>query len=361
MNSPTRFSILAAGLVAASTTWAAGQNNLPQDPQIQFVSSGPRPVELPRSVAQSDLVTSLVTLRTLPSIAGGFPNMNFMGILGPQGFERLITNEALGAVFGWHTPHRSETRRIQPSGVRGVEYSRRPKVVGRGWIGRQPDKEGDEDEGSDHWMIVAVDEPTAKALTEAFLKTFREHAGRAVRESRKQHEKAVAELQKNRDLLAEYQADLREAEDTCRTAGVLNMSLPAIEEAIGKIRHEQRINDIDIAGITARLAALKERLDTTNPELKRALTRLQVESEIELAGKLGRQAPLAKEMRQLDLSHKARTALDKLPDSISSRQRKIKGSEGYMPTRRERLQHLENLAAFEILSNRAVISGILSK
>ncbi len=336
----TCVSIAAVCALLGAPAW--GQTKDQAQGEVEFVTGEPRVVDLPHAARRCEVVGTFETKPVLTDVR-----------------ERRVIDDALGAVFGW------EKGRIV---IGEAEY---PLTGGRAWIERKTVYADDEARARDLWTIAAIDEATAKALTRALFESCAANVQKALDEERGRLERVLAREEQRREAIDKLKSQIKEAEELCGKLTVDKFSSETIAAAIARFDHERRLNEIDIAGLEARLAATKERLEARHgaekqqgkdsAELRgeawRALHRIQVELEIELIGKLARREAVGRELEQLKRGLETRQRIDGFEGKLAVAQRRRSGG-GSESSLRKSIEQLERLADFTVIDNRVVISPI---
>jgi predicted component of type VI protein secretion system len=334
----TCVSIAALCVLCPAVAWAQTED----EPQraVEFVSGEARTLDFDRSRFSAGrfsarLCKVVATFETKPVLLG-VP-------------EAYVTSGALAAVFGREDPE-------NPHNLRTL-------AAGRAWIGRTTVYADDEARAADLWTIAAIDEGTAKAVTQALLQSYAGNMHKTLEEKRAGLEKDLAKSQELQRTIEEWENQIRVNEEACRKLAVDRLGEQMINSAIARFEQERRLNEIDITGVNARLAATKERLEADQgqgdkSELGRALYRIQVELEIELIGKLARKEALAREIQQLEKGREARSKIDELRDKLATARHELALQEKRLSRLQESVQRLECIAAFTVTDNRVVISPI---
>ncbi len=328
---PARVSIAAVCALLAAPAWTQTEDQ-PQR-EVEFVSGEARTVD--RHDYAVRRCTVVATFETKPVLS--------------RVRDHSITRNALGTVFGWEDP-KSPDRSPTLADDRAV-------------VDRKTVYSDDKARAADRWTIAAIDETTAKAVTEALLVSYAMAVRKVVEENRAASERYAKKCTQLQRRVDEYPAQIEANEEVCGRVGVGTFTLGTIDEAIARFDHEHRLNEVDIAGLNARLEATEERLNTAisegNTAMRQALERIQVELQIELIGKLARKAALSRERQQLESARESRAKADKLRDNLAAARKELPKNERMLSVYRSKVQELEQLANFAVTDNRVVISPIL--
>lgn len=161
------------------------------------------------------------------------------------------------------------------------------------------------------WRVLAPNEEIAAIF---IVELVRIHNEVALEEIRKERDEAERELASLTEQIEKYDAQIADLVKARKDLGVFWMGAPQVHEAASELQREMRRGEIDIAGLKAQLDSINSRLEswyaqprdpadrtTVDSEVLRAVLRMQVEVEIELAGKLARQKAIEEEIASLRL------------------------------------------------------------
>lgn len=242
------------------------------------------------------------TLETRPALAEP-PGGRKMNI------RSEIIKSALAGVFGSQRPVRSVT-----TGGRDREADAFYVLKTSAGIERTAVFAGDE-RVADRWTVYAGSDDEAQALVEALLRAFPQVVATELEPARQKLAQASERVEATNRTIADCEQQIQQREQACRDAGVAEMTDDAIDSAIARFNQEQRLNQVDIAGIEASLASAKQR--GGSGELSPTLARIQVELEIQLVGKLARKEALTQELQALQRGRTERRHIRELEKKIA--------------------------------------------
>ncbi len=323
---------------------ATAQTAPSTEPALTFVPGEPRRLELRWDIKQLTSgklkVVALVATRPLLVRVDDYPGQ-------PPKPAETILRDALAAVCNGRI------------------------FVNKGALGRDQDSEVGycidavierhtgvmDEEPADVWTIAAGDEEKARTLVAALLRSYRQNVARELDEARRQVSELASKVEETQRLIADREAQIQLAEEECRQLGVADMTNDAIDSAVARFNQEQRLNQVDIAGIEASLASAKQRTGLPG-ELSQTLARIQVELEIQLVGKLARKDALARELRDLQGGRAARERIRELQSKGSETKNALKFLEGGLALHQKDVEGLEPLKDFTVIDNRVAICPI---
>jgi predicted nucleic acid-binding Zn-ribbon protein len=326
--------------VALASVAGFAQTEPATEPSLTFVRGEARPMEQRwggfMGVGQPKVTA---TFETRPA-------------LGPGGEATLtysqVENRALAEVFGEQTG-------FGPGGLgrdSSATYFR-----GKAGIERMTIFE-DQRPVADLWTIIASSDDEAKALVTAFLRSYGDVVARGIENSRQELPDIAAKIEEKQPAIAECETQIQRAEEECRQVGVADMTDEAIDSAIARFAQEQRLNQVDIAGLEASLASAKQRAGGGG-ELAQTLARIQVELDIQLVGKLARKDALLREVRELQAGRAARAHIHELQKKLADVKKSVSIPESNLSYHEKWIQNLEGLRAhFGVTDNRVTISPV---
>ncbi len=271
----------------------------------------------------------------------------------------IIEKDALEATYG---------RVDLPSGDPAVRYWQTPEVPDT--RGRAHVQRGRAWESADgavaEWQILAEDEATVRKLALAFIQSLHSYLTGRLQEHRDTREadlKEIEELRSRCEELREQVSGLRE--EIC-TANAEGMSPAAIDAAVTRIDLEQRLNHIDIVGIRAGIEAAKARREAmgregmTHADLDAPplLQRIEIELEVQLAGRLARGAALQQELDRLRAAHRAAQKLAEAERDLGKLQGEIQAYEQRVASNPDWIRFYERLGNFQVVDSRVTLCPI---
>ncbi|HQL53132.1 MAG TPA: hypothetical protein PLQ87_00340 [Phycisphaerae bacterium] len=242
------------------------------------------------------------TLETRPALAEP-PDGRKMNI------PREIIKSALASVFGSQRPMGPVT-----TGGRDREADAFYVLKTGAGIERTAVFVGEE-RVADRWTVYAGSDDEAQALVEALLRAFPQVVAAELEPARQKFAQASERVDATNRTIVDCEQQIQQREHACRNAGVAEMTDEAIDGAIARFNQEQRLNQVDIAGIEASLASAKQRGGTG--ELSPTLARIQVELEIQLVGKLARKEALTQELQALQRGRTERRHIRELEKKLA--------------------------------------------
>ena len=353
---PVQFFLTLIAAVGAGT--APAQTSQPAtQPELTFARGEPRAVDSKLQARRGsyderglDQLTVFGILETRPSLsAEALRNM----YVGHTRLLEAVTHRSLVEVFGEPQPGR-ESMLTAPAIARCFR--------GEGLVEYSTREEGGA-AVADVWTIRARDEESARALVQAVLQNLCAVRAELLRERQEVEAKAIAEATQTRHGIVEKENRVQTILEECGRLGIADMTDEAIDSTIARLEQEQRLNQIDIAGIEASLGAVKNRLNgrESSPETSVALARMQVELDINLVGKLARKDAIGKELKQLQTGRSTRAPLRDLQRQIPELKTSLAECERALHRLKETVERLRQVADVEILSPRIELHPILAE
>jgi hypothetical protein len=283
--------------------------------------------------------TVTATLETRPALGGGWQ---------AKRADSDVEKGALTAVFGAQFAY-------GPAGLN--QDSSATYFTGKAGIERTTLFK-DQQAVADLWTIIAGSEDEARALAAALVRSYLDVVDRGLVQARQELPDLVSKVDEKKPVIAECEARIQEAEDECRQLEVGDMTDEAIDSAIARFEQEQRLNQVDIAGLEASLASAKQRAGGDG-NLAQTLARIQVELDIQLVGKLARKDALLREVRDLQAGRAARARIHELQKKVAMAKRSLSIPERNLASHEEWIQELESLKAhFAVTGNRVMLSPL---
>jgi hypothetical protein len=326
--------------LALCSAAAYAQTESTTEPALTYVRGEARALE-ERECGFEDLghPKVMATLETRPALGGVYTGQ------APAVYS-WIPKDALVAVFG--------EQRLFDMGRRGAGHG--ACFEGKGGIEQAPVFQ-DRRPVADIWTVIARNEEEARSLVEALLHSYRENVARDLEKARARAAEFVPKIEEGQRTIADYESQIQQSEEECRRLGVADMTDEAIDSAVARFDQEQRLNQVDIAGLEASLASAKQRAGGGG-ELAQTLARIQVELDIQLVGKLARKDALARELQNLQSGHAARMHIRELRQKIDDVKKSLAVPEASLSRAEKEIEGLEGLANFTVTDNRVTMSPI---
>jgi len=272
----------------------------------------------------------------------------------------IIEKNALEAIFG---------RVDLLSGDPAVHYwgtNEVPDTRGRAHVQRGRAWES-ADGAVAEWQILAEDEATVRKLALALIQSLRSYFTGQLQEHRDTREADLIEIEVLRSRCEERREQVSGLREEICTANAEGMSPAAIDAAVTRIDLEQRLNHIDIVGIRAGMEAAKARREAMiraggAPEaagILPDLRRIEIELEIQLAGRLARGAALQQELDRLRAAHRAAEKLAQAERDLEKLQGEIRAYEQRVASTPDWIRHYERLGSFQVVDSRVTLCPVV--
>lgn len=216
----------------------------------------------------------------------------------------------------------------------------------------------------DRWTVLGFSEEAVTALSKAVVRACR-GAFAPPQSFKTQLQSLMQRIDERVQGIPVFEAQLAQAGEETRRLGVTSMTDDEVSSAAARLDQEQRLNAVDIAGLEASIGATQKRMaalpgasrrNESDVEVARTLCRIQVELEIQLAGKLARKTALSNELERVQAGREARARATKLRQEIAESRQAVEADRTALHEVQEQLVAWESVATVTVVDDRVVVS-----